>query len=140
MTEKTVLIIDDEKNIWETIKTAVETAIEKVVMKAKAECHEDLEILNEINEDSSEVYALIVLDLKLSDLSDSTSRTIDRLRKISEEYFIPCVIYSAHDQEISDEQRKGWHFIRVVPKSSSGGKILMTPFMNCSSTKALCLT
>lgn len=124
MTEKTVLIIDDEKNIWETIKTAVETAIEKVVMKAKAECHEDLEILNEINEDSSEVYALIVLDLKLSDLSDSTSRTIDRLRKISEEYFIPCVIYSAHDQEISDEQRKGWHFIRVVPKSSSGGENL----------------
>jgi hypothetical protein len=124
MIKKKVLVIEDEENAYETIREAVAEGSQTLGMSVEQYFGKDLQELEKINDDSSEDYVLIVLDLKLSNQPDSAQLTLHKLKDISRRYFIPCVIYTAYDAEISDEQRNEWHFFRVVTKSSLKGSAL----------------
>ena len=106
---KTVLLIDDEKDLLEVIGAFIEDLGYKIIKAAS--CKETLEILK-----SNEVD-VIVLDYMMPDIDGVTC--LKRIR--ADGIKSPVIMFTAYPERTSMQEVEGFNVVGFVPKSSSYG-------------------
>ena len=97
-----ILFIEDEERDYDTAKLAAECACKNNSAELKPQWFQKLEDLEEMGDQIGHEYDLMILDLKLSNATNSEKETIKVLLDIAQRQFIPVVIYSGYTTDISN--------------------------------------
>ncbi|MEM3193350.1 MAG: hypothetical protein QW292_14935 [Candidatus Parvarchaeota archaeon] len=114
------MIVEDDSSVYSHIKEVL-NQVKRTIggdIGIDDKCFTTLEQLKNAEAGLNEAYDLMILDLKLDDNGDNSTETIDQLKKMNKDQFVPAVIYTGYASEIDEEDKRRWKFVKVIEKGS----------------------